>query len=67
MTTTRKFFTILASVVFFGNVLTSQQWSGVALVFCGLGIEVVTKYRKSQASPRLPQKPADDKPKNKDD
>ena len=36
MTTTRKFFTILGSVVLFGNALNSRQWIGTAVVFTGL-------------------------------
>ena len=34
-TTTRKFFTVLASVVFFGNALVQRQWLGATLVFIG--------------------------------
>lgn len=41
VTTTRKFFTVLASVVFFGNVLTNLQWVGAAAVFVGLGLDSV--------------------------
>ncbi len=44
VTTTRKFFTILASVVWFGHDLSSRQWIGVALVFTGLGLDIVQKY-----------------------
>lgn len=36
VTTTRKFFTVLFSVIFFGNVLSSRQWIGTSLVFAGL-------------------------------
>jgi UDP-galactose transporter B1 len=36
ITTTRKFFTILLSVVHFGHQFSALQWSCVALVFCGL-------------------------------
>lgn len=36
VTTTRKFFTVLFSVLFFGNVLTGRQWFGAFLVFLGL-------------------------------
>lgn len=36
VTTTRKFFTVLCSVLFFGNPLTSKQWFGACLVFVGL-------------------------------
>ncbi len=35
VTTTRKFFTVLASVVFFGNTLIQRQWLGATLVFVG--------------------------------
>ena len=35
ITTTRKFFTILGSVLLFGNVITSMQWVGTLLVFLG--------------------------------
>uniref|UniRef100_A0A8C5HJE1 Solute carrier family 35 member B1 n=1 Tax=Gouania willdenowi TaxID=441366 RepID=A0A8C5HJE1_GOUWI len=33
VTTTRKFFTILCSVLLFGNVMSSMQWVGTILVF----------------------------------
>uniref|UniRef100_U5EWR5 Putative transmembrane transport n=1 Tax=Corethrella appendiculata TaxID=1370023 RepID=U5EWR5_9DIPT len=36
VTTTRKFFTVLFSVIFFGNALTGRQWIGTVLVFTGL-------------------------------
>lgn len=39
-TTTRKFFTILGSVLIFGNQLDPHQWAGVVLVFLGLGLDV---------------------------
>ena len=35
VTTTRKFFTVLGSVVIFGNTLTTRQWVGAAFVFAG--------------------------------
>lgn len=35
-TTTRKFFSVLFSVVFFGNSLIARQWLGTVLVFTGL-------------------------------
>jgi UDP-galactose transporter B1 len=35
VTTTRKFFTVLASVVIFGNTLVTRQWLGTVLVFGG--------------------------------
>ncbi|KAG9333438.1 hypothetical protein JZ751_011598 [Albula glossodonta] len=39
VTTTRKFFTILGSVLLFGNVITPMQWFGTILVFLGLGLD----------------------------
>lgn len=36
VTTTRKFFTVLFSVMFYGNSLTGRQWYGTVLVFAGL-------------------------------
>ncbi|KAM4598072.1 solute carrier family 35 member B1 [Polymixia lowei] len=39
VTTTRKFFTILGSVILFGNVISSMQWVGTILVFLGLGLD----------------------------
>lgn len=45
ITTTRKFFTILLSVVHFGHHFTWQQWASVALVFCGLYMGIITKTR----------------------
>jgi UDP-galactose transporter B1 len=35
----RKFFTVLASVIFFGNSLLGRQWLGVVLVFAGLFLD----------------------------
>uniref|UniRef100_A0A1A8G7X1 Solute carrier family 35 member B1 n=1 Tax=Nothobranchius korthausae TaxID=1143690 RepID=A0A1A8G7X1_9TELE len=39
VTTTRKFFTILGSVILFGNVMSGMQWLGTILVFLGLGLD----------------------------
>lgn len=36
VTTTRKFFTVLGSVLIFGNNLSGRQWIGTVLVFTGL-------------------------------
>lgn len=36
VTTTRKFFTVMFSVIFFKNALQPHQWVGTALVFGGL-------------------------------
>lgn len=43
ITTTRKFFTILLSVIHFGHVFSTLQWLSVGLVFCGLYTGIVSK------------------------
>lgn len=48
VTTTRKFFTILFSVVLFGHPLSVMQWVGVLVVFCGLGIETFSHQKKKK-------------------
>jgi len=47
-TTTRKFFTILLSVIWFGHQVTTLQWSGVFFVFLSLTLDV---YNKPAHSP----------------
>lgn len=39
ITTTRKFFTVLASVIIFGNVILPHQWFATFLVFVGLFLD----------------------------
>merc|ERR550519_1567018 len=39
ITTTRKFFTVLTSVIFFGNSLITRQWIGTAFVFAGIFLD----------------------------
>jgi UDP-galactose transporter B1 len=57
VTTTRKFVTILCSVLLFGHVLNTTQWVGVLLVFTGLVVQAYVKYqsktRKLAAVKRL--------------
>lgn len=48
VTTTRKFFTIMLSVVLFGNSMTTQQWGGSLLVFVGLSVDA---YFESRSAP----------------
>lgn len=55
ITTTRKFFTVLASVVFFGNALTGRQWFGASLVFTGLSLDSFWK-----GAPKPKAKPLDE-------
>lgn len=46
ITTTRKFFTVLASVIFFGNSLSNRQWLGTILVFSGLTLDSIYAKKK---------------------
>lgn len=46
VTTTRKFFTVLTSVIIFGNALLLRQWIGVVLVFSGIFLD--TFYAKGK-------------------
>lgn len=53
ITTTRKFFTVLASIVFFGNTLMPRQWLATAFVFAGLFLDALygkTKGGKKDVS-----------------
>ena len=45
ITTTRKFFNILLSVLWLGTPLGAVQWAAVALVFSGLGASSVAKAK----------------------
>ena len=47
VTTTRKFFTVMASVLYFGNQLSGRLWTGAVLVFAGLTMDSV--YGKKKA------------------
>ncbi|XP_045784437.1 solute carrier family 35 member B1 homolog [Maniola jurtina] len=50
VTTTRKFFTVLASVIIFGNVLLARQWLGAILVFTGLFLDIFYNKGKAQSA-----------------
>ena len=41
ITTSRKFFTVLGSVLIFGNKLLPRQWVAAGIVFTGLGLDSV--------------------------
>lgn len=45
VTVTRKLFTMLLSVLVFEHKLTPGQWTGVAIVFAGIGVEAGVKRR----------------------
>ena len=62
ITTTRKFFTILLSVVWFGHELATLQWLAVAIVFAGLGIDIYFSAKaKAAAAAAATAKDADKK------
>lgn len=52
VTTTRKFFTVLCSVLFFGNTLAGRQWFGAVLVFTGLFADM---FFGKKAPPQKPK------------
>ncbi|CAD7093216.1 unnamed protein product [Hermetia illucens] len=54
VTTTRKFFTVLCSVLFFGNVLVPRQWFGAVLVFAGLFADMMFGKKSSSSAKKLP-------------
>ncbi|XP_076658908.1 solute carrier family 35 member B1 homolog meigo [Halictus rubicundus] len=47
ITTTRKFFTVLGSILIFGNALTNRQWLGTFTVFAGLFLDSMYGRDKS--------------------
>ncbi|XP_015116047.1 solute carrier family 35 member B1 [Diachasma alloeum] len=47
ITTTRKFFTILGSVLLFGSTLLPRQWVGTVIVFSGLFLDAVYSKGKN--------------------
>lgn len=50
VTTTRKFFTVLFSVMFYGNSLTGRQWWGTVLVFTGLFADMYFGKKRHSAA-----------------
>jgi len=56
VTTTRKFFTVFASIVYYGHVLSSQQWVGVGFVTVGLGLELYGKFSRHSSSSKAKAK-----------
>jgi drug/metabolite transporter (DMT)-like permease len=50
ITTTRKFFTLLLSVVLFGHVLSVLQWQSVGIVFVGLMLDTYQGYVKRESA-----------------
>lgn len=48
ITTTRKFFTVLGSILIFGNNLSSRQWLSTFIVFSGLFLDAMYGKDKSK-------------------
>lgn len=48
ITTTRKFFTVLGSILIFGNNLSSRQWISTFIVFSGLFLDAMYGKDKSK-------------------
>lgn len=56
VTTTRKFFTVLFSVIFFGNLLIPRQWLGAILVFVGLFADMIFGKKTAAKKPIVDDK-----------
>ncbi|XP_016936020.3 solute carrier family 35 member B1 homolog [Drosophila suzukii] len=54
VTTTRKFFTVLCSVLLFGNVLIARQWLGAVLVFAALFVDMLYGKKAPGAPAKKP-------------
>ncbi|VEU43587.1 unnamed protein product [Pseudo-nitzschia multistriata] len=59
ITTTRKFFTILFSVLHFGHSFTAGQWTSVLMVFGGLYLSIASG-NKANVTKSLPEGKKDD-------
>jgi len=57
VTTTRKFFTVLASIFFYSHAVNGTQWASIALVFVGVALELINESTKKHgATKELPVK-----------
>jgi len=58
VTTTRKFFTVLASIFFYAHPVNTTQWVSIGLVFLGVFLEFLSEQKKHSAhekkEPKLP-------------
>ena len=61
VTTTRKFFTVLFSVMFYGNSLSGRQWYGTVLVFTGLFADMYFGKKKHSAAAKAKLDPSAEK------
>lgn len=62
VTTTRKFFTVLASIVIYHHEMSGYQWLSIALVFAGVFVEMLSGNKKHGGAPSkdFKQVPAED-------
>ncbi|RKP23770.1 UAA transporter [Syncephalis pseudoplumigaleata] len=58
VTVTRKMFSMLLSVFWFGHQMNAGQWAGVGVVFAGITLEAYMKSRESSSSKKQQQQPA---------
>eukprot|EP00937_MAST-01D_sp_MAST-1D-sp2_P005592 g5592.t1 len=49
---TRKFFSILLSIVLYKHVMRPAQWAGIFIVFAGLGLQALGKAQSKQQQPQ---------------
>ncbi|KAJ2801528.1 UDP-galactose transporter, partial [Coemansia helicoidea] len=57
VTVTRKFLTILVSVLINGHQLDARQWAATGLVFAGISFNVYKKQAAKPAAAPMPEKP----------
>jgi len=70
LTTTRKFFTVLASIVIYNHQMNIYQWLSIALVFAGVFIEMLSGKKhgsKGGESKSLPTDDMEARPINKEE
>jgi UDP-galactose transporter B1 len=53
VTVTRKMFTMMLSIAWFGHKITGMQYAGVGMVFGGIGAEAVLKIRQTKEKERV--------------
>lgn len=59
ITTTRKFFTILFSVVYFGHRFSAFQWVSVCMVFGGLNLSISSSGEEASTKKRIKSEKSD--------
>lgn len=57
ITTTRKFFTVLASIVIYQHPTNAYQWAAIVIVFAGVGIELWDGSKKKHSVKHTPKLP----------